>query len=96
MNVRIGARANRHLLEIAAYIRPRNAQASIRVGNRIRETLAVLGEFPLIGRKGKVRGTHELPVVGLPFVIVYRIEKKVPDTVAILGIYHCAQLRPVR
>ena len=90
MKVRIGARANRQLIEIADYIRLRDARASIHVRDRIRETFAILGEFPRIGREGKVRGTREILVAGQPFIVIYRVRK---DAVMILGVHHCAQER---
>ena len=90
MKVRIGARANRHLIEIADYIRPRDAQASVRVRERIQETFVMIGEFPFIGHEGKARGTRELSIVGLPFIVVYRVHQ---SAVFILGVHHCAQER---
>lgn len=93
MNVRIGTRANRHLVEIARFIHEHDVGASIRVRIRIQETFAALSAFPHLGRKGKVAGTREILVAHLPFIVVYRARQ---DMVVILGIYHCAQIRPNR
>jgi plasmid stabilization system protein ParE len=43
---------------------------------RIRATAELLREFPFIGHDGLVPGTREMVVVGLPFVIVHRINPK--------------------
>lgn len=48
--------------------------------------------FPDIGRKGKVEGTREWIVRGLPYLIVYRVDH-VARTVTILSIFHGAQNR---
>ena len=90
MRVKIGTRANRQLIEIARYIRPKDAEASIRVGRRIRESIAILSRFPRIGREGNLGGTREIVIPGLPFVVVYRIETR---QVFILGVHHCARDR---
>ena len=48
--------------------------------------------FPDIGRKGKVEGTREWIVRGLPYIIVYRVDH-VLRAVTILSIFHGAQDR---
>ena len=46
--------------------------------------------FPFIGRNGRVEGTREWIVRGLPYIIVYRVTA---DTVVVLAIFHGAQNR---
>jgi len=91
MKLRYTQRARRHLDEIARYITERNPTAAQVVGARISETIELLGQFPNIGREGALAGTRELVVPGFPYIVVHRIEA---DAVAILGIYHGAQVRP--
>ena len=91
MRLRFTQRSRRHLDEIAEYIAERNPSAARRVGERIREVAALLGEFPFVGREGALTGTREMVVPGLPYIIVYRIDA---DAVSVLGVYHGAQLRP--
>ena len=91
MKLRFTRRSRRHLDAIAEYIADRNPDAARRVGGRIREVIALVGEFPLIGHQGALAGTREMGVPGLPYVIVYRIDE---DAVKVLGVYHGAQLRP--
>ncbi len=91
MRLRYTQRARRHLDAIAEYIHERNPDAARRVGERIREVIALVGEIPFLGREGVLAGTREMVVPGLPNIIVYRLEE---EAVAILGVYHGAQLRP--
>jgi toxin ParE1/3/4 len=44
-----------------------------------------LCEFPQSGGAGRILGTRELVVSGLPYVVVYRVED---DTVEILRVAH--------
>jgi plasmid stabilization system protein ParE len=74
MKVRLTARARQHLEAIAEYIGERNPSAAVRVGARIRQSIDLLAHFPLIGHAGVLAGTLEKVVVGLPYIIVYRVE----------------------
>jgi len=54
------------------YIARDNAEAALRVADHIRDTAVALGARA-IGRRGRVATTHEKTVVGLPYVIAYKI-----------------------
>jgi len=45
----------------------------------------------MAGRAGRVAGTRELVIVGTPFIVAYRVEKKEVRVVAVL---HAAQKWP--
>ena len=45
-----------------------------------------------MGHAGRVRGTYEWVVVGLPYVIVYEVDE-VGGQVAIIAVFHGAQDR---
>jgi toxin ParE1/3/4 len=47
-----------------------------------------------MGHAGRVPGTHEWVVGGLPYIIVYEIGMTEPDEVLVLGVFHGAQDRP--
>jgi toxin ParE1/3/4 len=47
--------------------------------------------MPQRGRMGRKAGTRELPVAGLPFVIIYRVRG---ETVEVVRIIHGAQQWP--
>ena len=92
VRLRYTAQAREHIASIYSYIRDRNPVAATQVAARIRMAAEHLVDFPRMGHAGRVAGTHEWIVRGLPFIIVYQIETS-PDGVTILGVYHDAQDR---
>ena len=46
-----------------------------------------------MGHTGRVAGTYEWVVRGLPYIIVYQTGARDPDEVLILGVFHGAQDR---
>ena len=62
-----------------------------RVYDRIRTALLPLDRFPLMARAGRVAGTRELTIPGLPYIAVYEPEA---DGVIVLAIIHGARLWP--
>jgi len=93
MKLRYTPQARRDIDAIAEYICERNPAASMRVGDRIRRTAELLSEFPFIGHSGKLSGTQEFVIPGLPYIIVYRIDPMEEQAIVILGIHHGAQHR---
>jgi toxin ParE1/3/4 len=93
MRLRYTAEARRHIAAIYSYICDRNPAAATQVAARIRSAAERLTEFPRIGRAGRVHGTHEWVVRGLPYIIVYEIGAIDPDEVLILTVFHAAQDR---
>ena len=93
VKVRYSRRAQRQLDDIHSYIRERNPEAATRVIARIRRSVDLLLDFPSLGPHGLVAGTRELVVVGLPYVVVYRLATGRDDIIDILGVYHSAQDR---
>jgi toxin ParE1/3/4 len=80
---------------IAEYIEARNPEAARKVGARIGDVVNLLLKFPNMGRKGAQPGTREMLVPQLPYIVVYRIESdEEEERLAIVGVHHCAQLRP--
>jgi toxin ParE1/3/4 len=94
VRLRYAPQALRHLDTIAEYIGARNPDAARRVGSRIQEIIDLLVKFPNMGHKGKLPGTREMGVPGLPYIIVYRIENREGGELVILGVYHGAQRQP--
>jgi toxin ParE1/3/4 len=77
----------RQLLFIAAD----NPAAAERVVTRLRATAAGLEDFAT-GRPGRVTGTYEKSVTGLPYVIAYElIPHSTGEAIAILRIIHTAR-----
>ena len=91
MKIRWTTPAARALEEIVDHIADENAQAAYRVAGRIRTMVNRLAEHPRSGRKGRVRGTLELVIPGLPFIVPYRIKG---NEVQILSVYHSSRKWP--
>ena len=93
MRLRYTAEAREHIAEIYNCIGDRSPAAATQVVARIRSAAERLTEFPRIGRIGRVPGTHEWVVRGLPYIIVYEIGVIDPDEILILAVFHAAQNR---
>lgn len=65
--------------------------AALETREQIELQVKGLKDFPKTGRKGRVRGTRELVIAGLPYVVVYRLRGAVIEIVRVL---HGAQQWP--
>ena len=72
-------------------IRQDNPSAALQVGRAIYDAVAQLNTFPNRGRPGRVKGTRELPLTRLPFLVVYRVRE---NAVEIARVLHGAQRWP--
>jgi toxin ParE1/3/4 len=87
--------ALRDFERLAAYIANDNPAAARRVADRIDQAGRLLGEMAT-GRPGRVTGTYEKLVPGLPYILAYRLVRR-PDgteSVAILRVIHGARNWP--
>ncbi len=78
-------------LRIFAYLERENPHAAIRIDEVIQAHTRRLIRFPQSGRPGRVAGTRELVVRGLPYVVAYLT---LPDKVRILRVLHGSQQWP--
>lgn len=79
------------LSEQIAYIAAENPSAATRVANAIDKTATGLGEMP-IGRPGRVTGTYEKSVTGLPYILAYFLANPAgEETVVIVRVIHTAR-----
>ena len=69
--------------------RPRSADSVI---DRILESVGQLGHFPYMGHVGKVPGTYEWVVTGLPYIVVYEVDSDNFE-LKITAVFHGAQHR---
>jgi toxin ParE1/3/4 len=92
LNVNFTPQALGDLHAIRAWIAEDNEAAADRVLSRIRQTAMMFSQFPLLGHKGRVEGTREFSVVGLPYVIVYRIASA--TDLDILTVLHTSRMYP--
>ena len=79
------------LQAILDYIHEHDPRAAQRVLGAIRRVADLLPANPKLGKPGRYRGTRELHVAGLPYVIVYRLE---PEAVSVVAILHTARDLP--
>jgi toxin ParE1/3/4 len=85
--------AVRNLDETATYIARDNPGAASRVVQRLRQATERLARYPDSGRPGRVAGTRELIVPGLPFILPYRVRQK---RIEILRVLHASRRWPRR
>jgi len=76
---------------IQDYIADDNPRAAFDVAQRIRIAVSQLEAHPKSGRTGRVRGTYELVIHDLRYIVAYRIKKK---EVQILSVYHTSRKWP--
>jgi len=79
------------LAKISDYIANDNPNAARNVAERIKHGVNSLKEYQGIGRLGRVEGTREIVVSGLPYIIPYRVKNNV---VEILRVMHGAMEWP--
>jgi addiction module RelE/StbE family toxin len=88
MQVRWTSPAAQDLEEIALYIQRDRRESARTVATTLFEAANSLEFMPSRGRAGRIMGTRELVIPGLPYIIVY----EVTDTaVQIHHIYHAAR-----
>lgn len=93
MNVSFTPQARDDLAAIRDWIAEDDDRAADRVIARIVQTAMMFGQFPMLGRAGAVEGTREFSVVGLPYLIVYRIASE--TEVDVLTVLHTRRRYPL-
>jgi toxin ParE1/3/4 len=91
MKIRWSVRAARDLTSIRDYIAKENPNAAARVAEALLEATVQLERFPQSGRPGRIAGTRELVVPGLPYILFYRI---VEDVILIAAVHHTSRKWP--
>ena len=79
------------LEKIGDYIAQDNPQAAYKVIQKIRTHGDSLAYNPELGRLGRVEGTRELVVPGLPYILPYTVES---DRIIILHVLHTSRKWP--
>jgi len=91
MQVRWTTPAAQDLEEIALYIQKDSESAAMATAKALYDAANSLDQLPSRGRVGRISGTRELVVPGLPYIVLY----EVADTaVQILHIFHGARNWP--
>lgn len=86
--VRWTIRALRRLDQIGAFIAKDNPNAAARVVARIVSAADNLAEQPAMGRIGRIRGTRELVLTDIPYLVPYRV---VGREIEIITVMHASQ-----
>ena len=92
MNVNFTLQARDDLRAIYDWIATDNERAADRVITRIRQTVMMFTQFPLLGHAGELADTREFKVTGLPFLIVYRLASA--TDIDILTVVHSKRRYP--
>jgi len=79
------------LKEAVAYIQRDDPAAAQMVAQKILDAAQKLTDFPGLGRPGRVEGTRELVVSGLPYVMPYVVDS---ERVVLLRVLHSAMHWP--
>lgn len=72
------------LVEIRKYIEQDNPAAAQDAAKRILTNINLLQDHPGMGRHGRVEGTRELVISGLPYIIPYRVKNNVLEILRVL------------
>ena len=89
--VEITPEAERDIRAIAAYIQKDNLSAAISVVSEIKEQVNALAQFPNMGRLGRIDGTREMVLGGLPYIVIYQVGD---NTAYVARVLHGAQQWP--
>ena len=88
--IRWTLRALRRLDEIGAYIEQDNPDAAARVVARIVTAVDMLSDLPATGRAGRIKGTREIVLADIPYIIPYRVGRDIE----IITVMHAHQKWP--
>lgn len=83
--------ARRDLFSAEAYIARDNPGAAVETVRRIIASVETLSNFSEMGRPGRVAGTRELVIPGLPYIVPYRVST---SSIIILRVYHTSRKWP--
>jgi toxin ParE1/3/4 len=86
-------RAQRSLTAIVVYIAADDPAAALSVKERIDRAAARLASYPAMDRQGRIDGTRELVIAGLPYIIPYRVRR---GRIEILDVIDAARRWPPR
>ncbi|HZK91763.1 MAG TPA: type II toxin-antitoxin system RelE/ParE family toxin [Stellaceae bacterium] len=84
--------AYRDLDEIHAWIAAERPAVADQVIDRIIQSTELLDHFPYIGHAGKTPGTQEWVVAGLPYILVFTVDREA-DELAVIAVFHGARNR---
>lgn len=84
--------ANQDRLDIQEYIAVANPRAAARFDTIFLDAAAQLGDFPMLGRTGKIPGTREL-VPHESYRLIYEVDEAA-NTIWVMALVHTARQWP--
>jgi len=93
LRVEWSEQADRDRNGLVDYIAQDNPRAAVGVGDEITRQVAMLAEFPQMGRAGRIQGTREQVIAGTSYIVAYRLKG---NAVQVLRVLHGAQQWPAR
>ena len=91
MRIRWTEGADNNLDQLFEYIALDNPLAAVATVHKIINAAQMLADYPTIGIRGRERGTRELVVAGLPFIIIYAVRR---DDLVVIRVLHAAMKYP--
>lgn len=91
MIIRWTGKAEADLFQHCDHIAKDDLALARQIGREILSAIEGLADFPYRGRSGRVEGTRELILAGLPWVAVYAVTE---SAVVVLRLLHGAQDYP--
>lgn len=91
MKIRWTEGANNNLNHVEEYIAQDNPPTAVATVNKIIETAQMLADYPTVGKRGRERGTRELIVAGLPYIVIYTVQR---EELVILRVLHTSMKYP--
>lgn len=83
--------AQAHLHAAYDYIAADNGRAADSTLEKIIGVAEHLSHHPRLGHAGRLEGTRELVIPSIPYIVVYRLQPKV---VEVLAVFHAARKSP--
>jgi toxin ParE1/3/4 len=94
LKIEFTPQAVRDLEDIRDWIGDGDPATADRIVSRIRQTIMMFEDFPMMGHDGSVVGTREFKVTGLPYLIVYAINSE--TSLDIVTVIHSRRNYPDR
>lgn len=91
MRIRWTEGAAGNLDQVEEYIARDNPPAAVATVRKIIEAAQMLADYPTIGKRGRERGTRELVVAALPYIIIYVVQQ---EELVIIRVLHSAMKYP--
>lgn len=91
MKIRWTERALSNLASIHAFVSGHSPAAAQKLATTLLQSAWRLEQFPQSGREGRLHGTREVVVSGLPYILAYRT---LPDIIEILAVIHTSRQWP--